>query len=347
MHSQFIADKFQQSPTLEIIWSPYWSSKMGENRHHSPFSLTSRSSSFESVGESIDALEIVTPRTYSHSPSPIPHSSTGGVAEFQPWLYQLFPDSYVDDSACLLPQPGGARYVPEAAANMIYPGPTSSSSVGHVQPVLNTTASDENIFTSTASMCPFFLLEVIIGQRELLNSNDSQVFIMQKRPFFKALEILMGPRISRGIQSDGLFSGFKLTLMGIRRPTGVGFSPFSEYDSSSSECDRGNTPPLSDYSPQFPSRSRANSARSSPAPPSLSPELCSSSVSARAGNPSSYSHLGATFAVPKRRKSRRKLGPDERKEVHQLRKMGACTRCWGLKMKVCNLGRIWHLRKLS
>lgn len=128
--------------------------------------------------------------------------------------------------------------------------------------------------------------------------------------------------------------GSKLTVLGIRRPMGVGFSPFSEYDSSSSECDRGNTPPLSDYSPQFSSRSRANSTRSSPAPLSFSPELGSASSSAHTGNPSSHTHLVATFAVPKRRKSRRKLGPDERREVHQLRKMGACTRCWGLKMKV-------------
>lgn len=125
-------------------------------------------------------------------------------------------------------------------------------------------------------------------------------------------------------------------VLEIHRPVRVRFSPFSEYDSSSSEYDRGNTPPLSDYSPQFSSRSRANSTRSSPAPPSFSPELGSGSASAPTSNPSSYSHLVATFAAPKRRKSRRKLGPDERREVHQLRKMGACTRCWGLKMKVCS-----------
>lgn len=115
------------------------------------------------------------------------------------------------------------------------------------------------------------------------------------------------------------------------RPMRVRFSPFSEYDSSSSEYDRGSTPALSDYSPQFTSRSRANSTRSSPTP-GFSPELGPGSASAPTSNPS-YSHLVATFAAPKRRKSRRKLGPDERREVHQLRKMGACTRCWGLKMK--------------
>lgn len=126
----------------------------------------------------------------------------------------------------------------------------------------------------------------------------------------------------------------------------VRFSPFSEYDSSSSEYDRGNTPPLSDYSPQLSSRSRANSTRSSPAPPSFSPDLASGSSSVPTNNPSSYSHLVATFAAPKRRKSRRKLGPDERREVHQLRKMGACTRCWGLKMKVCNLRIFWYLVRI-
>lgn len=144
----------------------------------------------------------------------------------------------------------------------------------------------------------------------------------------------MGVAILKGIQNNDQPSDSGLTVMGICRQMGVGFSPFSEYDSSSSECDRGNTPPLSDYSPQFSSRSRANSTRSSPAPLSFSPELSSGSVSVHANNPSSHSHLVATFAVPKRRKSRRKLGPDERREVHQLRKMGACTRCWGLKMKV-------------
>lgn len=151
MHSQFITDKFQQSSTLESSWSP----DMGENRHHSPFSLTSRSSSFESVEESIDALEIVTPRTYSHSPSPIPHVNPGDVAEFQPWLYQLFPDSYVDDNTYLLsqPVPGGTHFVPEAAdPSMIYSGSSSRSSVRHAQPVLNPIASDENMFTSAAGI---------------------------------------------------------------------------------------------------------------------------------------------------------------------------------------------------
>jgi len=46
-------------------------------------------------------------------------------------------------------------------------------------------------------------------------------------------------------------------------------------------------------------------------------------------------HLNPDYAPqPKARKGRRKLGAAERKEVHELRKMGACTRCWGLKMKV-------------
>lgn len=163
--------------------------------------------------------------------------------------------------------------------------------------------------------------------------------IAQKRPFSKDLAILTELGILRGIQNNDLPIGyFKLTV--IRRSIGVGFS---EYDSSSSECDHSNTPPLSDYSPRFSSRSRANSTRSSPAPLSFSPELGSGSGSAHANNPSSHTHLVATFAAPKRRKSRRKLGPDERREVHQLRKMGACTRCWGLKMKVCNLEWIFGI----
>lgn len=153
MHSQFIAEKFQQSPILESTsnWSPSRPSEMSGNRHHSSFSLPSRSSSFESVEESIDALEIVTPRTYSHSPSPIPHSSSGGVAEFQPWLYQLFPDSYVDNSSYLLSQSGDTHYIQEADASIIYSGPTSRLSVGHVQPVLNTTTSEGDIFPSSAA----------------------------------------------------------------------------------------------------------------------------------------------------------------------------------------------------
>jgi hypothetical protein len=120
LHSQFIANKFQPSLALEGSWYFVQSSKMSENRHNSHFSLTSRSSSFESVEENIDALEIVTPRTYSHSPSPVPQSSVNDVAGLQPWLYQLFPDSYVD------------------------------ANIG--QPILNTTTSEESIFSSAPGM---------------------------------------------------------------------------------------------------------------------------------------------------------------------------------------------------
>lgn len=172
--------------------------------------------------------------------------------------------------------------------------------------------------------------------------------IVQKRPFFKhTKKVVVSPTL-RGVYQTKLQrcqpllpkSPLTNTCYKMDRHTRVRFSPFgSEYDSSSSEYDprdRGTTPALSDYSPQISSRSRANSTRSSPAPPSFSPDLGSSASSAPTSNPS-YSHLVATFAAPKRRKSRRKLGPDERREVHQLRKMGACTRCWGLKMKACNL----------
>ena len=175
-----------------------------------------------------------------------------------------------------------------------------------------------------------------------------QAPIVQKRPFFKhTKKAVVSPTLT-GIYQTKFPRCHPLllkwpatnTYYKMDRHTRVRFSPFgSEYDSSSSEYDprdRGTTPALSDYSPQISSRSRANSTRSSPAPPSFSPDLGSSASSAPTSNPS-YSHLVATFAAPKRRKSRRKLGPDERREVHQLRKMGACTRCWGLKMKACNL----------
>lgn len=155
LHSQFIADKFQQSPALENNWPLRRSSKMSENRHHSPFSLTSRSSSFGSVEENIDALEIVTPRTYSHSPSPIPQSSADDVAEFQPWLYQLFPDTYVDDGAYLLSHPADTHYIQGGDGDSLYSGPIPRSSIG--QQILNTTESDGNILsTAGTQLHPFY-----------------------------------------------------------------------------------------------------------------------------------------------------------------------------------------------
>ncbi|KAH8153801.1 uncharacterized protein LAJ45_01568 [Morchella importuna] len=256
------------------------SSKMNGDRHSSPFTLSSsRSSSYESVGEDIDALEIVTPRTYSHSPSPIPQQPTD--AELNPWLFQLFPETYADGTA-YSSHPAEIQYIAGSDASSLYSGSNSTSIIG--QPMLSSLGSDENIFSSAG-----------------INRSEEA--------FFQSYD----------------------DTQDYERPMRVRFSPFSEYDSSSSEYDRGSTPALSDYSPQFTSRSRANSTRSSPTP-GFSPELGPGSASAPTSNPS-YSHLVATFAAPKRRKSRRKLGPDERREVHQLRKMGACTRCWGLKMK--------------
>lgn len=147
LHSQLISDKYQQSSTLENNWSLGRSSKMNEGRHQSPFALTSRSSSFESVEENIDALEIVTPRTYSHSPSPIPQGPSD--AELHPWLYQLFPESYADGSNYSSSHPGEAHYL-QGDGTSIYPGSTARPIIG--QQVLSTMASDENIFSSAAGM---------------------------------------------------------------------------------------------------------------------------------------------------------------------------------------------------
>lgn len=115
-------------------------------------------------------------------------------------------------------------------------------------------------------------------------------------------------------------------------------SPFSEYESSSSdgECARS-IASLSDYSrsPQLSAHSQANSTRTSPIIGGYSPVLGATPIIRPRSN-SYNTHLVAGFPGPvkKIRKNRRKLAPLEREQVHQLRKMGACTRCWGLKMKV-------------
>jgi hypothetical protein len=120
---------------------------------------------------------------------------------------------------------------------------------------------------------------------------------------------------------------------------GARLSPFSEYDSSSSECDPRDWASHSDYSrsPRLGSHSRGSTARSSPTIGGYSPVLTAGAISGPRSNPAGYSHLVAQFPGPTRTKSRkvrRKLEPREREQVHQLRKIGACTKCWGLKMKV-------------
>ncbi|KAI5777357.1 hypothetical protein EDC01DRAFT_635892 [Geopyxis carbonaria] len=146
------------------------------------------------------------------------------------------------------------------------------------------------------------------------------------------------------------------------------FSDSSDFDSK----DRASIRSLPDYtrspqfsysrSPQIPSHSYTSRAQSSPAvngrpmsPPSLhspmspapSHQQLSPSSGMRAirlGSVPSYHLTTATLGgITKKppRKNRRRLGTVERKQVHQLRKMGACTRCWGLKMK-CDKGSPCH-----
>lgn len=145
LHSQ-INDKFQQSSTMDNNWA-IRSSKMNGDRHSSPFTLSSsRSSSYESVGEDIDALEIVTPRTYSHSPSPIPQQPTD--AELNPWLFQLFPETYADGTA-YSSHPAEIQYIAGSDASSLYSGSNSTSIIG--QPMLSSLGSDENIFSSAGN----------------------------------------------------------------------------------------------------------------------------------------------------------------------------------------------------
>lgn len=147
----------------------------------------------------------------------------------------------------------------------------------------------------------------------------------------------------------------------------IRLSPFSEYDSSSSECDTKDwisTNSLSDYSrsPQPSSQSRVTSARSSPTigggytPDPNDVGYWGGSNRTVSDNQQHYSRhqhpinpvkreeieadqdsdsdTDSTSSISKRpRKVRRKLAPREREQVHQLRKIGACTKCWGLKMK--------------
>jgi len=106
-----------------------------------------------------------------------------------------------------------------------------------------------------------------------------------------------------------------------------------EYDSSSSECD-----PTSTARGGPTAAAAATAAHSSRAGyPFVSTGSSSpSDIDAQEyRGTTGYSHIYPEHAYSKRpRKVRRKLGPREREQVHQLRKIGACTKCWGLKMKV-------------
>jgi len=154
LQSHFINDKLTASFPLDNNWPPKRTSKMSDHpsRHHSsPFpTSTGRSSPYDSVEGDIDALEIITPRSYSHSPAPIPPSTGTDGAELQPWLYQLFPESYADTSSYSLSAPTEGQYLPGPDGTLIYQSPvmTSRSIVG--QTVLHT-SPEESIYSSAGS----------------------------------------------------------------------------------------------------------------------------------------------------------------------------------------------------
>ena len=114
------------------------------------------------------------------------------------------------------------------------------------------------------------------------------------------------------IWSSGLTHS--VSTHGSRENKRIRLSPFSGSDGSGSEDDAASV-----HAPLY---SNANSPQLSQSTPN--PTSSTSQLNAEPSAP----------VQPKARKGRRKLGAIERKEVHELRKMGACTRCWGLKMKV-------------
>lgn len=151
LQSHFINDKLTTSFPLDNNWLPKKTSKMSDHpsRHHSsPFPASSRSSPYDSVEGDIDALEIITPRSYSHSPAPIPPPSTGtDGAELQPWLYQLFPESYADTGSYSLSPPTEGQYLQGPDGTLIYQSPVMASRPIVGQTVLHT-SPDESIYSS-------------------------------------------------------------------------------------------------------------------------------------------------------------------------------------------------------
>ena len=162
LQSHFLSDKLTTPFPLDNNWALKKASKMNDqaHRHSSPFpALPTRASSFESVEGDIDALEIVTPRSYSHSPAPIPPPSSGtDSVELQPWLFQLFPESYADASSYTLSDPSEGQYLQGPDGTLIYQSPmtVSRSMVGG--PILHTSAED-GIYSSAGWFpIPSFLL---------------------------------------------------------------------------------------------------------------------------------------------------------------------------------------------
>lgn len=119
-------------------------------------------------------------------------------------------------------------------------------------------------------------------------------------------------------------------------------SPVSDYDSAASEYDsrdRYLTVPLTGYDAC--SQEQFSHTGFYGLPGQTFERGYSPGSSAMGDHPSRSTPATApvsplrTHGLPKKeRKGRRKLAPMERQQVHELRKMGACTRCWGLKMKV-------------
>ncbi|KAL7276760.1 hypothetical protein RUND412_000225 [Rhizina undulata] len=286
LQSLFMSEYFQPSFTFENNLPTIGRSKMSGRESHrgrspAPFTLPASSLAEEPI-------DLATPRSYSR-PLSITPTITNDASDLQPWIYNMFQETYSDVHAYQTSLE--TQYMHGGDGNLMYPAPGPSSRQLAPMPI-----QAENLYSSGGVH-------------------------RQEQTFYQQYELPSSQDMDRENKR-------------------VRLSPFSEYDSSSSEYDakeRGATPSLSDYSrsPQIASHSRASSAprtaTSSPSLSNFSPDF-NAGTSAPTSNPS-YSHLVPTFVAPKRRKSRRKLDPEERKKVHQLRKMGACTRCWGLKMK--------------
>lgn len=117
----------------------------------------------------------------------------------------------------------------------------------------------------------------------------------------------------------------------------VRLSPCSDYESSASEYemhDRRSAPALSPHEHYGGHKHPGIAGLSMGGHYSPDPIGTGSEFAPRSNLGYSSPHLAASGSRRKERKGRRKLAPMERQQVHQLRKLGACTRCWGLKMKV-------------
>ncbi|KAA8914593.1 hypothetical protein FN846DRAFT_476527 [Sphaerosporella brunnea] len=235
------------------------------------------------------SYEPMIPRSYTHPPSAMSNAASDGV-EFQPWMFQLFPDPYSDTP--VYPAPVSDQHMQGADASLVY---------GQASPPSSRPLSTQ--------------------YEECLHSGDAH---RADEAFYQAYD---GARALQEVERDP--------------KSAARLSPFSDFDSSSSECDPRDWASHSDYSrsPQLGSHSRGSTTRSSPTIGGYSPVLTTGAIPNQRSNvnPAGDTHLVAQFPGPTRtktRKVRRKLEPREREQVHQLRKIGACTKCWGLKMKV-------------